>query len=92
MTELGPWINVTSGIAAYPWPRFIIWDALGEVLWVVLYVMLGYIFSDRVQYIAEILGNLAWAIPGSHRDRDTGLEVIQIHAARSSGGQLDYRL
>jgi membrane protein DedA with SNARE-associated domain len=62
VTELGPWINVTSGIAAYPWRRFIIWDVLGEVLWVVLYVMVGYIFSDRVQYIAEILGNLAWAI------------------------------
>lgn len=62
VTELGPWINLTSGIAAYPWRRFIIWDALGEVLWVVLYVMVGYIFSDRVQYIAEILGNLAWAI------------------------------
>jgi hypothetical protein len=24
--------------------------------------MLGYVFSDRVQYITEILGNLAWAI------------------------------
>ena len=62
ITELGPWLNVTSGIAGYPWRRFIFWDVLGEVLWVVLYVMLGYIFSDRVQYIAEILGNLAWAI------------------------------
>jgi hypothetical protein len=57
VTELGPWLNVTSGIAGYPWRRFIFWDVLGEVLWVVLYVMLGYIFSDRVQYIAEILGN-----------------------------------
>ena len=62
ITQLGPWLNVTSGIAGYPWRRFIFWDVLGEVLWVVLYVMLGYIFSDRVQYIAEILGNLAWAI------------------------------
>jgi membrane protein DedA with SNARE-associated domain len=62
VTELGPWLNVTSGIAGYPWRRFIFWDVLGEVLWVVLYVLLGYIFSDRVQYIAEILGNLAWAI------------------------------
>jgi membrane protein DedA with SNARE-associated domain len=62
ITELGPWLNVTSGIAGYPWRRFIFWDVLGEVLWVVLYVMLGYIFSDRVQYISEILGNLAWAI------------------------------
>ncbi len=64
VTELGPWLNVTSGIAGYPWRRFIVWDVLGETLWVVLYVMLGYIFSDRVQYIAEILGNLAWAILG----------------------------
>ena len=62
VTQLGPWINVTSGIAGYPWRRFILWDVLGEVLWVVLYVMLGYIFSDRVQYISEILGNLGWAI------------------------------
>ena len=62
VTELGPWLNVTSGITCYPWRRFILWDVLGEVLWVVLYVMLGYIFSDRVQYIAEILGNLAWAV------------------------------
>lgn len=62
ITELGPWLNVTSGIAGYPWRHFIFWDVLGEVLWVVLYVMLGYLFSDRVQYISEILGNLAWAI------------------------------
>ena len=62
VTGLGPWLNVTSGIAAYPWRRFIFWDVLGEVVWVVLYVMLGYVFSDRVQYIAEILGNLAWAL------------------------------
>jgi len=62
VTQLGPWLNVTCGIAGYPWQRFIFWDVLGEVLWVVLYVMLGYIFSDRVQYISEILGNLAWAI------------------------------
>src|ERR1700730_3180306 len=40
ITELGPWINVTSGISGYSWQRFIFWDALGEVLWVVLYVML----------------------------------------------------
>ncbi len=62
VTQLGPWINFTSGIADYPWRRFILWDVLGEVLWVVLYVMLGYVFSDRVQYISEILGNLGWAI------------------------------
>ncbi len=40
------------------------WDVLGEVLWVVLYVMLGRIFSNRVQALAELLGNLTWVIVG----------------------------
>jgi membrane-associated protein len=64
VTSLGPWINVTSGIADYPWRRFIFWVVLGDVIWVVLYVMLGYIFSDRVQAIADVLGYLAWVILG----------------------------
>jgi membrane-associated protein len=58
VTALGPWVNVASGIAAYPWRRFLFWDVLGEVLWVILYVGIGYAFSNRVQAIAEILGNL----------------------------------
>jgi membrane protein DedA with SNARE-associated domain len=64
ITPLGPWLNLTSGMAGYPWIRFFVWDVLGEVLWVVLYVLLGMLFSDRVQALAEILGNLAWVIVG----------------------------
>jgi len=61
---LGPWINLSSGITEYPWPRFTFWDVSGEVLWVVLYVMLGKTFSDRVQGLAELLGNLTWVTVG----------------------------
>ena len=64
VTPLGPWLNLTSGMAAYSWPRFLLWDVLGEVTWVVLYVMLGKLFSDRVQALAEILGSLTWVIAG----------------------------
>ena len=64
VTELGPWLNVTSGLTRYPWSHFVLWGVLGEILWVSLYVMLGYVFSDRVQYLVEILGNLAWVILG----------------------------
>lgn len=64
VTALGPWVNVASGIAAYSWRRFLFWDVLGEVLWVLLYVGIGYAFSNRVQAIAEILGNLNWVILG----------------------------
>lgn len=64
VTPLGPWLNLTSGMAAYPWASFFFWDVSGEVLWVVLYVMLGKFFSGRVQALVEILGNLAWVIVG----------------------------
>lgn len=61
---LGPWINLTSGLSAYPWPRFLFWDVAGELLWVLLYGGLGYAFSDRIQALGDLLGNLSWAIAG----------------------------
>jgi membrane protein DedA with SNARE-associated domain len=64
ITAFGPWVNIASGISAYPWRKFLLWDVLGQVLWVILYVGIGYAFSNRVQAIAEILGNLTWVIVG----------------------------
>src|SRR5437667_158290 len=64
VTPLGPWLNLTSGFTEYPWHRFLLWDALGEILWVLIYVGIGRIFSDRVQAMSEVLGNLAWVIIG----------------------------
>lgn len=63
-TPLGPWINLTSGEAEYPWLRFTFWDALGEAVWVVLYVSLGRVFSGSVQELADLLGSLAWVALG----------------------------
>lgn len=65
LTPLGSWTNLTSGISGYSWPRFLIWGALGQMLWVVIYVSLGRIFSDRVQAISDLLGNLTWVVIGS---------------------------
>jgi membrane protein DedA with SNARE-associated domain len=64
ITPLGPWLNLTSGITRYPWRRFILWDVLGEVLWVVLYVLLGKVFSGSVQALVEVLGSLGWVLVG----------------------------
>lgn len=59
---LGSWVNLSSGIARYPWPGFLLWDVLGEVLWVVGYVSLGLLFNDRVQALADLLGSLCWLL------------------------------
>jgi membrane-associated protein len=61
---LGPWINVTSGLTKYPWPRFVAVDIAGELLWLVIYVSLGRAFSDQVQTLASLLGNLTWVVVG----------------------------
>jgi membrane protein DedA with SNARE-associated domain len=84
VTSLGPWLNVTSGIADYPWRRFILWVVLGDMLWVVLYVTLGYIFSDRVQAIAEVLGYFAWVFFGFIVTIILGWKIMQYLRAQNS--------
>jgi membrane protein DedA with SNARE-associated domain len=64
LTTLEAWINLASGITCYPYLRFLFWDVAGEVLWVVIFVMLGRIFSDRVQGVIQLLGNLVWVEVG----------------------------
>jgi membrane-associated protein len=62
VTPLGSLINFTSGIAEYPWPRFILWDVLGETLGAALYIVLGFVFSDRVLELDAVLGDFTWMI------------------------------
>jgi membrane-associated protein len=61
---LGPWVNLSSGLASYSWARFLLWDVLGEALWVALYVTAGKVFSDQVTVIANLSSSLAWALVG----------------------------
>ncbi|HEY2973910.1 MAG TPA: DedA family protein [Pyrinomonadaceae bacterium] len=84
VTAFGPWVNVASGIAAYPWRRFLLWDVLGEVLWVILYVGIGYAFSNRVQTIAEILSNLSWVIVGLIVTVILGWKLMRIYAPEAT--------
>jgi membrane-associated protein len=64
VTPLGPWINLASGAADYSWLRFTLWDFLGESFGAGIYIWLGLVFSDRVQEVGAILGDLTWAIIG----------------------------
>jgi membrane protein DedA with SNARE-associated domain len=73
-------------MAAYPWRRFVFWDVLGELLWVVLYVSIGYAFSSRVQAIAEILGNLTWVIVGLILTAILGWQIVRYLRAKEEAG------
>ena len=64
ITPLGPCLNLTSGITTYSYSHFLFWDIEGEVLWVFLYVTVGRMFSDRIEALTEMLGNLVWVPVG----------------------------
>jgi membrane protein DedA with SNARE-associated domain len=64
LTPLGPVVNIICGVTNYSWPRFLVYDVLGEALWVTLYVLLGQFFSDRVQAMNDLLGDFTWTIVG----------------------------
>lgn len=54
---LGPYVNIVAGSVRMRWPRFLLWDAAGEAIWVSFYLGLGYLFGDRVEDLATLLGN-----------------------------------
>jgi len=62
LSPLGPWINLVSGTAGYPWRRFLFWDILGEVTGAVVFISLGRLFSDSVMALYGVLGDVTWAI------------------------------
>ncbi len=60
ITPLGPFVNLVAGATHYPWPRFVLWDILGEILWVVLYVELGRLIAGEVQAVSALAGDISW--------------------------------
>jgi len=57
ISPLGPYVNFAAGAAGLAWPKFVLPAFMGELLWVGLYVGLGYGFSGQVIEIARLLGN-----------------------------------
>ena len=64
LTPLGPVVNITSGLTRYSWPRFLLYGVSGEILWVVIYVLLGKLFSGQVQAMSEFFGDFTWVVAG----------------------------
>lgn len=56
-SPLGPYVNFVGGAAGLNWFSFTMWGAIGEAVWVSLYVGLGYAFADRISELADLLGS-----------------------------------
>lgn len=62
VAPLGPYMNYVSGLTKFTWIRFALWGIMGEIVWVSLYVGLGYSFADNITTIGSLLGNVSGLI------------------------------
>jgi membrane protein DedA with SNARE-associated domain len=58
LSPLGPWVNLAAGATGIGWAPFALGVLGGEVLWVVIYVGLGWVFAAQVDWLASLMGNL----------------------------------
>ena len=49
-----------AGASKMTLPRFLIFDGLGSLLWAVVFVGLGYIFSDQIENVVEYATSFGW--------------------------------
>lgn len=56
-SPLGPYVNLLAGAGGMMWRRFTLAGALGEAVWVTIYVSLGYSFAGSINRIADLAGN-----------------------------------
>ncbi len=80
VAPLGPYINYVSGLTQFTWVRFAMWSIAGEIVWVSLYVGLGYSFGENFSAIANVLGNASGLITAFVVV--IGLGVWLVHLAR----------
>lgn len=60
ITPLGPWVNLASGASEIPLHQFVMWDVIGEILWVVIYVSLGRFIAGEVQTVSALANDIIW--------------------------------
>lgn len=87
VSPLGPYVNLVAGAGGLAFPRFILPAFLGELLWVSLYIGLGFWFSGQVVEIASLLGNASGFLAGLALTIGLGLWLR--HAAQNSARNLE---
>jgi membrane protein DedA with SNARE-associated domain len=64
VTALAVPTNLIAGGSGITFRRFLIYDSLGELTWVVLYGGLGYLFGSQWELVSEFISNFGGLILG----------------------------
>ena len=62
--SLGPYIKFMAGGTHFAWLCFSAWSVLGEICWVCIYVVLGFVFAWQLNVVLDLViaasGALLW--------------------------------
>lgn len=64
VSPLGPYVNFASGAGQMQWLRFTLWSVAGELVWVVAYMGMGYVFASNLEAVAEIAADISGLLAG----------------------------
>lgn len=59
LSTLGPYVNLVAGAIRMPLAPYVGWCALGEMIWVSLYLTLGYVFANNIDAVAANAGRIS---------------------------------
>jgi len=65
VAPIGPTLNYVAGIGRFRWQSFLLWDVLGEIVWVGLYVGIGMLFSASALALVDLIASASWMILGA---------------------------
>jgi membrane protein DedA with SNARE-associated domain len=78
LAPIGPITNIICGASDMRWLRFSIWDFAGEVLWVAIYIGIGYAFRGNLEEIAALMGEASWLLIAALVALGMGLRVLVV--------------
>ena len=64
LTPLAIPTNLIAGSSGYAYPRFLLYDLAGELVWLSAYGSLGYLFGSNWQVMAKAVGDFSGLLSG----------------------------
>lgn len=61
---LRAWAAFLAGVSRMPWPRFLLFNALGGIIWATLYGLGGYLLGDQVHRLTGPVGTITIILAG----------------------------
>lgn len=81
-SPLGPYVNLLTGAAGMRWTIFTLMSAAGELVWVAVYVGLGFLFYENLGALAAILSDSVGLVTSATIMLLTGYALLRHARAR----------